>query len=440
MAAVTTPIAAAGRSRSAANDEGAIQRLFLQVLDRQKVRSVYQPIIDLKSGEIAAFEALARGPEGGPLESPAMLFGTGRKLGLLNELEWACRAAALRGALESNLGTQISLFINVEPSVVGGVIPPNVEALFRRAERKLRIVLELTERDLTRRPADLLRLVAWARERYWGVALDDVGAEPESLALLPFVEPDVVKLDMKLIQHEITADEMAVVDAVQRYAKRTGASILAEGIETDEHLQKGLSLKATLGQGWHFGKPGVLEGILNTRSAVRLLPPPSHPASGSAFELLAATNKSERVTASRLFEETSQLERMAMAEEPAPVVLASFGSAGRFVPRAGEYAALADRCTLVGVLGTPVNNVPESKVRFTALEERDPLAREWVVTVVGPGISEVIAARSLGRDPEGVGDEVEFITCSDRTTVMAVAQLLIHRVVPAVGKVGTAKY
>src|SRR5436309_13078480 len=125
MAPLTTPVVATGRvgKGRGTDDAGAIQRLFLQVLDRQKVRSVYQPIIDLKSGEIAAFEALARGPEGGPLESPAMLFGTGRKLGLLNELEWACRAAALRGALESNLGTQISLFINVEPSVVVGVIP-----------------------------------------------------------------------------------------------------------------------------------------------------------------------------------------------------------------------------------------------------------------------------------------------------------------------------
>src|SRR3954468_15469256 len=237
MAALTTPSStAAGRGRASVSDEGAIQRLFVQVLDRHKVRSVYQPIIDLKSGDIAAFEALARGPEGSPLESPAMLFGTGRKLGLLSELEWACRAAALKGALDANLGTQISLFINVEPSVVGGVIPPHVEALFRVAERKLRLVMELTDRDLTRRPADLLRLVAWARERYWGIALDDVGAEPESLALLPFVEPDVVKLDMRLVQETITAKDEATIAAVRDYCRRSGATILAEGIETEDHL------------------------------------------------------------------------------------------------------------------------------------------------------------------------------------------------------------
>src|SRR5205085_5246319 len=295
--------------RGRGNDASACQRQFMQILDRQRLRSVYQPIIDLKSGEIAAFEALVRGPAGTPLESPGMLFGTGRKLGLLNELEWACRAAALQGALDASLGTQISLFINVEPSVVGGVIPANVEALFRRAERKLRIVLELTERDLTRRPADLLRLVSWARERYWGVALDDVGAEPESLALLPFVEPDVVKLDMKLIQEELTADEEAVVDAVQRYAKRSGASILAEGVETDEHLEKALSLGANLGQGWLFGKPGSLDGLLATRAAVRLLPPPTRPEGGSAFDIIAEHFDIARISGRRLIEETAALEQ-----------------------------------------------------------------------------------------------------------------------------------
>jgi EAL domain-containing protein (putative c-di-GMP-specific phosphodiesterase class I) len=422
-------------TRAAANDSAAIQRAFIQIIDKQRVRSVYQPIIDLESGDIAAFEALARGPAGSPLESPNMLFGTGRRLGLLNELEWACRAAALQGALDANLGTQLSLFINVEPSVVGGVIPANVEALFRKAERKLRIVLELTERDLTRRPADLLRLVSWARDRYWGVALDDVGAEPESLALLPFVEPDVVKLDMKLIQEEMTPDEEAVVDAVQRYARRTGASVLAEGIETEEHKEKSLRLGANLGQGWLFGRPASLDGILATRAAVRLLPPPPRPEGGSAFEILEENYEAERVSRGQLLEQTSKLEQLALEQEPAPVVLASFGSAGRFVPRADDYVNLADRCTLVGVLGTGSQGVPESKVRYTVLDERDPLAREWIVAVVGPGMAEVVAARSLGRDPDSVGDEVEFIRSDDRDTVMAVAQLLMSRVVPKVGRV-----
>jgi EAL domain-containing protein (putative c-di-GMP-specific phosphodiesterase class I) len=361
-----------------------------------------------------------------------MLFDVGRRLGLLTELEWACRAAALEGALAANMGTQLSLFINVEPSVVGGVIPAHVEALFRKAERKLRIVLELTERDLTRRPADLLRLVAWARERWWGVALDDVGAEPESLALLPFVEPDVVKLDMKLIQEALTPDEEAVVDAVQRHCRRTGASVLAEGIETEEHLAVALSLGANLGQGWRFGRPGSLEGVLATRAAVRLLPPPVRSAGTSAFDMLATAEDIQTVSRAELLAETGALEQRAMDHEPAPVVLASFGTAGRFEGRVQQYVALAERCTLVGVLGTGIAPPVGSKLRATALDERDPLAREWVLAVAGPGVAEVVAARNLGADPAAVGDEVELVRSSDRDLVMSVAQLLMGRVVPPV--------
>src|SRR5687767_9390874 len=188
-------------------DAAPDHRMLDRVLSKNKVRAVYQPIIDLSTGHVAAYEALARGPVGSPLESPAALFASARVAGRLTELEWACRAAALQGAIDANLGTQVSLFINCEPSVVGTHMPTNVSTLFRAAERKLRIVLELTERDLTRRPADLLRLVAWARERWWGVALDDVGAEPESLAFLPFIEPDVIKLDMRLVQENLTNDD-----------------------------------------------------------------------------------------------------------------------------------------------------------------------------------------------------------------------------------------
>ena len=50
----------------------------------------------LGSGQVAAYEALARGPVGSPLESPAALFATARVAGRLTELEWACRAAAPR--------------------------------------------------------------------------------------------------------------------------------------------------------------------------------------------------------------------------------------------------------------------------------------------------------------------------------------------------------
>ena len=119
------------------------------------------------------------------------------------------------------------------------------------------------------------------------------------------------------------------------------------------------------------------------------------------------------------------------ANFPAPVVLACFGHADRFHPRNDIYAALADRCTLVGVLGVGMDPDPSFRVRCTPIPERDPLAQEWVVAVVGHGVSEVVAARSLGTDRGGLNGTVEVIETSDRQEVLDVAHLLMNRVVPA---------
>ena len=140
------------------------------------------------------------------------------------------------------------------------------------AERRLRVVMEVTERAVARDPAGLLGAVAWARAVGWGVALDDVGAEPASLAVMPFVRPDVIKLDLRLIQGRTTAEVARIVNAVRAQAEQTGAHILAEGIETRRHAEIARTMGATIGQGYLYGRPGRLPtGIRPPRAAVGLL-------------------------------------------------------------------------------------------------------------------------------------------------------------------------
>ena len=415
----------------AAITEVADHRLLDRVLERGRVRSVYQPIIDLASGQVAAYEALARGPEGSALESPGALFASARVAGRVTELEWACRAAALQGALDANLGAQVSLFINCEPSVVGTHVPTHVNKLFRAAERKLRIVLELTERDLTRRPADLLRLVAWARERWWGVALDDVGAEPESLALLPFIEPDVIKLDMRLIQEELTAEDEMVVAAVADHARRTGATVLAEGIETDEHLERAISLGACLGQGWRFGRPAPLNELPRSRAAVRLLEPPDRKLDRSPFDVVSDDYEIEHVPSAHLLAETRRLAASASHQPAGAVALASFGDAERFAELAPEFERLGQHCIFTGVLGAGMQADSATPYRSNPLSAGDVLTREWVMVVLGPSVAEAIVARNLGPDPRSLPPMVEFVSTDDREIVTGLAQQLMGRVVPA---------
>ena len=225
------------------------------------VRSVYQPIVDLCSGSVVGYEALARGREGGPFERPDLLFAAARDQGLTAELDWACRAAAFEGALAAGLRAPLTLFVNVEPDAVDMPSPAGFLGTMARARRSLRAVFEVTERALANRPAELLRVVEDIRAEGWGIALDDVGADWRSLALMPFIRPDVVKLDMHLVQAPLDVKGALVGEAVRAYAASSGAHILAEGIETEAHRRRALALGATFGQGWMFGRPGPLPDL-----------------------------------------------------------------------------------------------------------------------------------------------------------------------------------
>jgi EAL domain-containing protein (putative c-di-GMP-specific phosphodiesterase class I) len=404
--------------------------LLERILDRGTLRTVYQPIVDLASGQTVAYEALARGPKG-PLESPAALFHTADRSGLLAHLEWACRRTAIEGAINAELGSVTSLFVNVEPRITGSAMPPGLEAVMRLAGHKLRVVLELTERDLTRRPADLLRLVRWARANWWGVALDDVGADPASLALLPFVRPDVVKLDMALVQEAHDETDRATVRAVRDHCFRTGATILAEGIETDAQAEVARQLGATLGQGWLYGRPGELGRSAGLGTPVRLLDRVDSDEGATPFALLEGQAPVIRARQSELDGFSRRLERQAVGKGT-PVLLSSFGHAGLFTPAmAARYEDLAPSCAFTGIAGVGVVEPPGSAVRYSAFGATDPLAREWAVTAVGPGFASALVARALVRPESGDDPELELIVTEDRLLVLAAARALMARVVPA---------
>ena len=196
-----------------------------ELLGRGELRAEYQPIVDLETGALFGFEALARGPRGSALERPDQLFGAARTEGRLAELDLACQRTAIAGAHTYAVRAPLTLFVNAEPDETGfGPLP--------ELGRGMRGVVELTERTLTDRLAELLPAVQRARADGWGIALDDVGADTRSLALMPVLRPDVIKLDLRFVQEQPTPEIAAIAGAVGAQAERTGATVVAEGIET----------------------------------------------------------------------------------------------------------------------------------------------------------------------------------------------------------------
>jgi diguanylate cyclase (GGDEF)-like protein/PAS domain S-box-containing protein len=403
-----------------------------EVLAAGAVSSVFQPILDLDTGLLVAYEALARGPHG-RLARPDALFAAARAEGRLAELDAACRVAAFRGAVEHGLLAPLTLFVNVEPEVLDSAPLDDLLAIAQGAPGQLRVVLEITERALAARPADLLRTVERVRDLGWGLALDDVGADVLSLAFMPLLRPDVVKLDLRLVQERPGPQIAEIMNAVNAYAERSGALILAEGIETEQHLSTARALGARLGQGWLLGRPAA--GPAPGHQLGRLVLPAAPPADseGSPFGCLAPGTPLRRSPKNLLIEVSKQLEREAMRVGQSCVVAATFQEAKHFtLATTRRYRDLVERTGFVCAVGEGLSAEPVPGVRGADLAPDDPVRGEWDVVVLGPHFAAALLARDLGDTGPDLQRTFEYALTYDRNTVIRAAQALLIRVAPRI--------
>ncbi|RJK95340.1 diguanylate cyclase domain-containing protein [Vallicoccus soli] len=411
--------------------------LLDDVLGRARVRTVFQPIVDLATGEVVAYEALARGPEG-PLARPDLLFAAARRAGRLAELDELCRRTALTTALGAGVTAPLSLFVNVEPEVLDAAPLDELLAIADTAPGRLQVVLEITERALATRPAELLATVERLRESGWKVALDDVGADDLSLAFMPLLRPEVVKLDLRLVQQRPGPAVAQIMNAVNAYAEAGGALVLAEGIEDEGHLAVARALGASLGQGWMFGRPSAstVPGLPVGRLALPAVPP-ARGADVSPFACLPEGTVLRRSAKPLLIEVSKHLEREAVRQGSTAVVVATFQEARHFTaPTAHRYRELVERTAFVGALGEDLPLEPVAGVRGAALHPTDAVRGEWDVVVLAPHFAAALLARDLGDDVPDMERTFEFALTYDRDTVVAAAQSLMSRVVAQVPGTG----
>ena len=211
------------------------------------VAAVFQPVLELATGRVSGYEALARMMVE-PQRSPDEWFAQAHRAGLGAELE----AAALRVALGvpgRPDGTFLAL--NVSPKalaspLVMGELPDDLSS----------IVIELTEHELFGAAEPLARRIAELRARGARVALDDAGSGYAGLQQLIAIAPDILKLDRSLV-HGAHGDpaKLALLDAMISFASSTGAAICGEGVEDLADLRALADLDATYAQGYAIARP-----------------------------------------------------------------------------------------------------------------------------------------------------------------------------------------
>jgi diguanylate cyclase (GGDEF)-like protein len=208
---------------------------------------VFQPIVSLATGKPVGYEALARFG-GKPGLSPSWWFSQAHRFGLGGALE----ADAVRLALaEPGRPEDTFISVNLSPSALGSAevresLPDNLEG----------IVIEITEEERVRDVAALQRHLNPLRARGARIAVDDAGEGYAGLQQVMRMRADMIKLDRALVA-DVHSDpaKIALIGSLVHFARSTGASICAEGIETLDELRVLIHLGVATGQGWALARP-----------------------------------------------------------------------------------------------------------------------------------------------------------------------------------------
>ena len=220
--------------------------------------AVFQPFIDTATGRIAGVEALARlRSDDGRLHSAGPLFSDPKTPpAALRRLDRDIRGQALSRFHDAPNDWFLSL--NISPRWISRLRPaqplPSLKQLEQSGIDPARIVFEITE--LGGASSRLPGVVASYRQAGARIAIDDFGAGYSQLDRVLALQPDILKLDMRLFQQAARGGPSSeVVKALAQMAEKTGCWIIAEGVETEAELDFALECGARYVQGYLFAKP-----------------------------------------------------------------------------------------------------------------------------------------------------------------------------------------
>jgi EAL domain-containing protein (putative c-di-GMP-specific phosphodiesterase class I) len=236
-------------------DLAARRARVVDVLERRAVEVHVQPVVDLGTGRVVAHEALSRFP--GRDEGPAMLFSDAAAVGLGVELELLAARSALEVA--DRLPAGLRLAVNLSPEAL---LAPEVCQTLVEAARRTALTVEITEHSPIEDYPAVLRVLEPLRQAGIRLSIDDAGAGYASLRHILRLRPDTIKLDIALVsQVDQDPARQAMTAAMVAFAAETGATLVAEGIETPAERDALLARGVRYGQGHLLGRPAPVPDV-----------------------------------------------------------------------------------------------------------------------------------------------------------------------------------
>lgn len=232
-----------------------------EILEKEWISTVFQPLISIKRKALLGVEALARCTAPGEDIPPLEMFRMAAEAGRLLELDRMCRKKALEAFAPihiQNRGLIVSINVDgyaIDSDVVGsGTLINQVKSLGISPNNVLIEIVESRAKD----SKALEDFVGSYRKNGFLIALDDMGAGHSNLDRIPLLKPDVLKLDRSLVAG--VAGHMTRLEVVKSFvqmASRLGSLALAEGVERQEDILRLLEIGVDVFQGYYFGRPAM---------------------------------------------------------------------------------------------------------------------------------------------------------------------------------------
>jgi blue light- and temperature-responsive anti-repressor len=214
----------------------------------------FQPIVNAVESKIVSYEALVRGANN---ESAHQIFQQAKEANL-NRFDEECRVVAIE--LAATLGLACNLNLNLLPLSLESsdtAILSTLVAAERCGIDTDRLVLEITENEIIRNLPSFVNTINEHRNSGFKIAIDDFGAGYSGLNLLAEFQPNIIKIDIKLIRGiENNGPKQAIVRGIVRTCLDLGIDIVAEGVEALSEYTWFREEGIDLFQGYLFAKPG----------------------------------------------------------------------------------------------------------------------------------------------------------------------------------------
>nr|WP_283813423.1 EAL domain-containing protein [Bradyrhizobium sp. AUGA SZCCT0177] len=223
---------------------------------REEIEVFYQPIFELSTGRATSVEALARWRhKTRGLIPPAEFIPVAERGGLIGELGDLVLAKACRHAVMLPHDIKVAVNLSALQFAGGTLVDSVMAALADSGLAETRLELEITESVFLANSQENLKTLERLKRLGVSIALDDFGVGYSSLSYLTAFPFNKVKIDKSFIDRIGRAETVAVLGSIVQLAKTLNLSIVAEGVETYDQVEKIRALGIALGQGYLFSKP-----------------------------------------------------------------------------------------------------------------------------------------------------------------------------------------